>query len=125
MIQETDVKKSGKRKVIIKIIITSGILLCCWIVIRKSGTLDYVSISTTSMMPLYKIGQTEMISRFKAYDRGSIICYNGSAVNFPDGIYPGQLKAKGGDTIEVRAGVVFVNGKLADDTTKICFEWIR
>lgn len=120
-----DEKKRGK-KIIWSVSISAAVILGAWILIRITNIYNIYTIPTTSCSPTFEPGQIISASILKPYHKGDYVCFKSKTTYFySEDIYVSQLIATEGDTLEIKSGIAYINGKLADDTTKLKFSWIR
>jgi signal peptidase I len=113
------------KKALIIVAILGGILVILVIVARLTGALLFYNIPTSSMEPTLVVGDKIATSSLIEPERNSIIAFK--RIAGPDeGVEPGtvtvrvaRLIAKGGDRVEMKGDLAFVNDKLADDTTNL------
>jgi signal peptidase I len=75
----------------------------------RGFVLEAFKIPASSMYPTLQIGDHLFISKLASYDRGDVIVFTYPCM--PDRDYVKRLIAKGGDTVEVRCNVLYLNGK--------------
>jgi signal peptidase I len=81
-----------------------------WVVIALAGCNERrFKMPSSSMLPTIEIGETFNVKVGKTFERGDIIVFHHPCE--PDRDYVKRAIAIGGDTVEVRCGVVYVNGK--------------
>ena len=120
-----DKNKRGK-KIIWSVSISAAVILGAWILIRITNIYNIYTIPTTACSPMFEPGQIISASNLKTYHKGDYVCFKSKTLYFySEDIYVSQLIATEGDTLEIKSGIAYINGKLADDTTKLKFSWIR
>ena len=86
-----------------------------WIVVALAGCNERsFKMPSSSMMPTIDIGETFKVKVGKTVERGDVIVFDHPCE--PDREYVKRAIALGGDTVEVRCGVVYVNGKAIEAT---------
>jgi signal peptidase I len=75
----------------------------------RGFVLEAFKIPASSMYPTLQIGDHLFISKLASYDRGDVIVFKYPCM--PDRDYVKRVIAKGGDTVEVRCNVLYLNGK--------------
>ena len=107
-----------------------GIVILLWIVARITGALQFHRIPTASMEPTLMVGQRIFTTNLKSPERNDIVVFtrlvNEKFETDPNGkknAFCYRLIAKGGDKVEIKNGYAFVNGQIADDTTKLKFPY--
>jgi len=99
-----------KKTIIIFVI--GGALLAVYITCRLTHTLDIYKVASASSKPTYDVGNILLGSRLKAPDRNTFICFR-RANDRNTWVY--RCVAKGGDIIEMRNAVFFLNGKALNE----------
>lgn len=69
--------------------------------------IDLYNIPTVSSSPTYQAGSLIIASKLKTPDRNRFICFRTN----PGVIYVSRCIAKGGDVVEMRDAIVYLNGK--------------
>jgi signal peptidase I len=81
-----------------------------WVVIALAGCNERkFRMPSSSMLPTIAIGETFKVKVGKTFERGDIIVFHYPCE--PERDYVKRAIAIGGDTVEVRCGAVYVNGK--------------
>jgi len=100
------------------------------IIARITGAYQFYDIPTASMEPSLRVNQKILASNLKSPERNDIVIFtrliNEKFETDPNGkknIFCYRLIAKGGDKVGVKNGYAYVNGRLADDTTKLKFPY--
>src|SRR5688572_1722741 len=114
----------------IVLLVSFALILLLWIGGRVTGALQFYNIPTGAMEPTIKVGQKIFTTNLKSPERNDIIVYS-MKVNDrhePDPLgktyqYCKRLIATGGDTLQIINGHAYINGNLADDTTKLKFNY--
>lgn len=83
------------------------------VVVLLVGCKETYKQPSSSMMPTFEIGQKLKIAG-SDFERGDVIVFRQTCM--PDRKYVKRAIALGGDTVEVRCGVVHVNGKPIEST---------
>lgn len=99
-----------KKRVVI--IALGGLLAVLFIIARLTHGLDYLSIPTTSNEPTFHPGSIIFASRFKQPDRNAFICFKKKNEKY---LYVYRCIAKGGDMVEIKDAVVYLNRKKLDE----------
>lgn len=88
-----------------------GVFFLLWAIARLTHIIDIYTIPSASSAPTYQSGALVIASRLKTADRNSFLAfYTDKKV-----IYLSRCIAKGGDVIEIRDGIVHLNGKPLDE----------
>jgi signal peptidase I len=120
-----------KNKWLITLIVFFGVLACGWIIVRITGALQMYRIPTPSSEPTIKVGDIVFTSNLKKPQAGNFITFKSSSVS--DSIYAtdkkgqtyiSRLIATEGQTVEMKDGVCFVNGKNFDADKTLLHEYI-
>jgi len=97
---------------------------------RLTGVYQVYNIPTSSMEPALRVNQKILATNLKSPERNDIVIFtrfiNEKFETDPNGkknVFCYRLIAKGGDKLEIKNGYAYVNGQLADDTTKLKFPY--
>jgi signal peptidase I len=88
--------------------VTGGLMFTGWVVCRLTHVLDIYKISSASNMPTYKYGDVLLVSRLKKAERNTFICYKKKQDQYG---YISRCVAVGGDVIEMKSAVLYLNDK--------------
>ena len=96
------------------------VIVFLFIGLRLSGMLQYYNISSISNLPNLKVEEHIFATKFKKPERLDFICYSGTTpfTNKKEG-YVHRLCASGGDKVEIRDGILFVNGRNIDSNIQL------
>jgi signal peptidase I len=125
------------KKILIGTGIFLGVILVLWIVARITGTLQYYNIPSAANEPTLKIGDklfTTNLKKAKPYQfivftskyQDSVLAeYNDGEFNRfkPWSHYLYRLCGVGGDTLEMKNAVLYVNGKNFDEELNLKYEF--
>ena len=118
-----------KRSRIILIIICISIPLL-WVLGRLTGALQFYNIPTSSMSPTINPGKKIFTTNLRKPNRYEIIVYKRYADMYgqPDSTgkesrFCSRVIATEGDTLVIKKGYVYINGRMSDDTTKLKFTY--
>jgi signal peptidase I len=107
-----------------------GIIIVLWFVARITGALQLYNFPTSSMEPTIHVGQKFFTTNLTTAGRNDIITFIRMADKYgmPDSngqknIFSSRLIATEGDKLEIRNGYAYINQQLADDTTRLKFEY--
>lgn len=109
-------------------IVLSGIaavIVGLFIILRLSGAIQYFIVPTGANEPNIKIGAHIFATSFKKPHLHSFICF--AVVNQhtqKDEIYVSRICGMEGDTVEIRNGLLTVNGNYTDTSIKLCREYL-
>jgi signal peptidase I len=113
------------KKSLIALLIFCGTVITLWIAARLTGALQTYKIATPANEPTLKVGQSVFISNLKDCSRGKFIAYTNKYLDsliatFMENPKPGanylyRLCAIPGDLIEMKNGILFVNGQNFDE----------
>ncbi|HEX2535043.1 MAG TPA: signal peptidase I [Chitinophagaceae bacterium] len=95
-------------------LIVTVILFGIWVVARLTHALQWHSVSSGANEPVLKQGERFFSSMLVKPDRFDLICFKAYKEHFGPGIYTYRLCGLPGDRVEIREGVLYVNGKNAD-----------
>ena len=105
-----------------------GVIVVGLIAGKLAGIYQLYTLPSTSMEPAIHIDQLIIATNLKKTKRNDIVLFNRTEneafENDPNGetyVFCSRLIAKGGDTVTIKNGYAYVNGQLADDTTKLKF----
>lgn len=117
-----------KNKTLIRIAIAAGLFITLFIIARLTGMLQFYSIPTGAMEPAMKPGSRMLTTNLKKARRNDIIVFTRVAGEKEGVIEPGKiyryisrLIAFEGETVEIKRGLAYVNGRLVDDSTRLYF----
>jgi signal peptidase I len=108
-----------------------GGLIALFLVGRITGVFQSYKIPGGTMEPTIKMNSRLFASNLKKPERYSIIVYK-RWTNEMDGLgepsrklnFTHRLIAFGGEELQIKNGLAYVNGKLVDDSTKLQFEYL-
>jgi signal peptidase I len=92
----------------------SGLVIAFWIIGRITLALQFFSVSSSVNRPTLKPGQFFFTSNLVKPRRLRYLCYRVVTPEKGPGIWTHRLCGLPGDTIEIRAGILYVNGKNED-----------
>ena len=101
-------------KIWIIVAIVSGLIPGFWIIGRFTFVLHFFRVSNASNEPTLRTGQFFFTSNLKKPGRFRFICYRVIIPESGPSTWVHRLCGVPGDTVEIKAGVLFVNGKDAD-----------
>jgi signal peptidase I len=100
-----------KIPVIVSISAICGVFFVLWAIARLTHCIDVYTIPSASSAPTYQPGAFVFASKLKTPDRNTFISfYTDKKI-----IYLSRCIAKGGDMIEIKDAVVYLNGKRLDE----------
>jgi len=102
-----------------------------WVIARLTNMLQFYHSPTSSMSPGIELNDHFIASNLIKPKRYDIIVFK-RATDMFDGVEePGQISkftyrliAQGGETLQIKNGFAYINGKLVDDTTRLKFQYI-
>lgn len=95
-------------KTVIAIVCLCVFFIALWITVRVTNVLTLYHISSYTNAPTLKPGQMVTGSRWRHPDTNTFVCIKGK---FDIGVYIYRCVAKGNDLVEIRDGVLYLNGK--------------
>lgn len=117
-----------KRKGLLFSIVALIVLL---FVARFAGVFQFYDIPTGSMEPTLPVGKKILGTNLKNPKRNSIVLFarriNERFENDPNGkksIFCSRVIAMGGDTLQIKNGYAYINGRMADDTAQLKFPYV-
>jgi len=112
------------------LLVTVGVIVLLWIVGRMTGALQLYNFPTSSMEPTIHVGQKFFTTNLTTAGRNDIIAFTRMADKYgmpdPNGqknTFSSRLIATEGDKLEIRNGYAYINQQLADDTTRLKFDY--
>ena len=99
-----------KKRVVI--IALGGLLAVLFIMARLTHGLDYLRIPTSSNEPTFHPGSILFASRFKKPGRNTFVCFKKKNDKY---LYVYRCIAKGGDILEIKNAVVYLNNRKLDE----------
>jgi signal peptidase I len=115
-----------KAKKILLIVVIS--ILAIWIIFRILNwtyVLSAYKVTSESMSPAIKQGDHFLMSKLKKPKVGNIICYRAIyELDNKEHSFAHRLMALENDTIEMKNGLLYRNGKCMDDSLKLKFSYI-
>ncbi|MDX1936262.1 MAG: signal peptidase I [Flavihumibacter sp.] len=119
-------KKSAK--VTIAAVVFCGIVILILIVIRFMGIIQWYNIPTTSMEPTIPLNTTCLSSNIPSIQKKDVVVFKRIVT---ENEMPGRggekmhftyrIVATGGDTLQIKNGLVYINGNYDDDSLKLNF----
>jgi len=107
-----------------------GIIIVLWVVGHITGALQFYNFPTSSMEPTMHVGQKFFTTNLTTAGRNDIITFTRLADQYgmPDSngqknIFASRIIAIEGDKLEIRNGYAYINQQLADDTTRLKFDY--
>lgn len=107
-----------------------GVIVVLWIIARVTGALQFYNFPTTSMEPTLHVGQKFFTTNLTSAGRNDIVAFTRMADKFgmtdsngQENIFCSRLIATAGDKLEIRNGYAYINQQLADDTTRLKFDY--
>ena len=101
-------------KPLITVAVTSGLLVVLWIIGRITFTLQFFSVSGSANLPTLRPGRFFFTSNLMKPNRFKLICYRVVTPDRGPAIRTHRLCGLPGDIVEIKAGVLYVNGKNED-----------
>jgi signal peptidase I len=111
---------SRKLKIFVIAIASLGLL---WVVGRLTGAILFFSVPAISNYPTLKPGNLFFASNLISPKRFSFICYHANDPFEGEAIWIHRLCGLEGDKIELKDGVLFVNGENADKTLSLAHNY--
>jgi len=102
-----------------------AVVLFAWITARVTGALQLFTIPTQSSEPAYKAGSHILATNLKKPARLDFICYSAhNKWSFKNEIYVHRLCAIGGDKVEIKEGLLYVNDRRIDSGINLGQEYV-
>ncbi|PTX60859.1 signal peptidase I [Kordia periserrulae] len=98
-------------------------LIVVYQILNMTGILAFFSIPTSSSEPTIKRGSFIIASNLITPKRGDFITYNFEDTQFGKTIFMHRLCAMENDTLEIREGTLFVNGKNVDTNYNLQYSY--
>ena len=112
------------------LLITIVALIVLLFVARLTGIYQFYDLPTSSMEPTLPTGNKILATNLKSRERNNIVLFtrkiNERFEDDPNGkksVFCSRLIAIGGDTLQIKNGYAYVNGRLADNTTQLKFSY--
>ena len=102
------------KKRYIVIIALAGFIGLAWTIVRLTNILAIYTVPTNSNFPTIKSGDRIFASRLVSPKRFDFITFYTTTEQFGKQIYTQRLCGLPGDTIEIKAGDLYINGLFAD-----------
>ena len=103
------------KKRYIVLIIAMGCVGLAWILVRVTNALAVYTMSANSNFPTIMQGERIYASSLLAPKRFDFIAFYTTTEQFGRTVYAQRLCGLPGDTIEMKAGDLYINGKFADE----------
>jgi len=111
-----------------KLIIVISLLVAVYITVRATGLMQFYTTPSQSMAPTLKAGARFAVSNLKKPKRNDVIAFT-RILTEKDGFdepgkrltFTSRLIAFGGETVEIKNGLAYVDGNLTDDSTHLQF----
>jgi signal peptidase I len=100
-----------------------GGLLAIWTILRITGMLQFYTVPTGSNEPTIPTGSYIFASNLVAPKRGDFICYKYRSPGARPDIWTKRLCGMPGDTLQIKEGVLYINGKNADEGRNLKFTY--
>jgi signal peptidase I len=107
------------KKIYLRLLATASILFSVAVILMFSGVLKMFTISSNANEPNQMMGSRIFITNLKSPKVNDFICFEFTDPVFGKAIRTYRLCATEGDVIEIRKGVLFRNGKNADEGIRI------
>lgn len=111
-------------KVLKWVLIPAGALLVLFVAARVTNILQWYNVPSNANFPTMKVGDHFFASPLEAPERFSFICYNWEDRQFGAHVRVHRICGMEGDTIEIRAGRLLVNGRNADADLPLAFPYV-
>lgn len=108
------------RKTVLILGVFIALLFLSWIVLRFVGKVQYYTVQTAANEPNMKIGQHVIATTFKKPGLLDFICYNHTttATGMRE-MNIHRICGMPGDRVEIRSGILLVNGKNVDSAVQL------
>jgi len=111
------------KKFLIGLGIIVGVLICLSVIARVTGALQFYKVRTIANQPSLKVGSLILSSRFIAPKRYNFICYQ-HADSMGSEVLVHRICGIPGDTVQIKEGNLFVNGKPADEQLPLTLNYL-
>ena len=124
-------KKRRKRRILIAFVIFTSLLVVLWFAGRITGAFQFYRIPSSSMEPALKPASLIFATNLKKPKRNDIIVFK-RIITEKEGFtesgkklsFTYRLIAFGGETVQIKNGLAYVNGELMDDSTRLQFTYM-
>ena len=101
------------------LILILGVLFGVYTVLGITDMLKMYHLPTTSNEPGLKLNSRIFVSNLVDYNNGDFVCYKYNDELFGEQIWVHRLLGNSGDTIEIKNGVLFLNGRNIDRNMRL------
>jgi signal peptidase I len=105
-------------------LIAIGVLISLWVVGRLTNALQFYRVSTGSNYPNMKVGENFFSTNLLSPARNDLVCYRAEDPYFGKHIRIHRVVGTAGDIVEMKGGVLIVNGKNADVNRQLAHSYI-
>lgn len=105
----------NKQKIFNKTLLVGSCIVTVFIIAKLLGVLQYALLPTGGNEPTIKRGGWVFLSNILPYDQYKMIAYEQKNPDYESGTYVQRLVGLQGDKIEIKNGLLYVNGKSVDD----------
>ncbi|MFT3949757.1 MAG: signal peptidase I [Agriterribacter sp.] len=111
-------------KPIVKVLITVCVVITTiWIVARATNALQFYRIPTTSNEPAIKAGSYILASNLVNPERFKFVCYKREDAHYGKQTFVHRICGIEGDTIQIKKGILLVNGRDVDKNRVLSFQY--
>ena len=98
-------------------------LLIVWAILRMTKTLQFYVLPSDSNEPTLQEGAYLFATNLREPERKDFICFDYQSPEHGPQLFMKRLCGMPGDTVEIKKGVLFVNGKNADEGLNLKFTY--
>lgn len=110
-------------RILIKLLVVVAAITVLWSIARVTNTLLFFNAPTSSNYPTIKPGDRFFASNLKKPTRLHFICYNRYTEENGKQIWVHRLCGVEGDTLEIKEGVLYVNGENLDIKLSLAYNY--
>lgn len=111
-------------KVLKVFLITVGLLFTLWVIGRVTHAFQYYKSPSAANYPALEVGDRFFSTNLLSPERNDLVCYEFEDPYFGKHVRVHRVSGLGGDTVELKEGILFVNGKNADEGKNLAHSYL-